>query len=502
MNIIRGNAFSLPLKDSSVHCVVTSPPYYGLRRYSGLDDDHYGLEPELDCLGWARGERCNRCYVCHTVEVFKELWRVLHPTGVIFLNIGDAYAGSWGNYGGQNRGKGKQREILNGSQAVNPAYDGLEQWRPPTSYSQANLKPKDLCLVPARVALALQAAGWWVRSDIIWQKPSCMPGSQTDRPTSSYEHVFLLAKNSTYYFDMSAVREPQTGNAHSRGTKLRPPKEASNTAAGNGHKDWDKYTSFNGDMGGRALRDVWTINSEPNSWATCENCHYVSERWPKCPWCGGAVVNESQARFGPKDNAGIRPTNVTETGGLHTEEYRGRNSIYLPSGYDECPRCHGRQTCPRCRGTKITAHYAAFPTALPELCIKAGTSEKGVCGECGAPWIRTTETKYLSAPNYKANEIDRYNAGRGRNVKRMGDGKEVSTLSWQPFCSHNAPVVPAIVLDCFAGSGSTLIAAERLGRRSIGIELSPSYIRIAQARGSQRSLFTSAVAAPPRIVQE
>lgn len=153
LDVLRG------LPGESVHCCVTSPPYYGLRDY-GVDGQ-LGLEKTPDE------------YVAKMVDVFREVRRVLRNDGTCWVNLGDSYAGSWGNYGGQNRGKGKQREIVNGSQVEQKAYEGKEYWKPPTASNLGNgLKPKDLIGVPWRVALALQADGWWLRQDIIW----CLSG--------------------------------------------------------------------------------------------------------------------------------------------------------------------------------------------------------------------------------------------------------------------------------------------------------------------------------------
>jgi hypothetical protein len=129
------------------------------------------------------------------------------------------------------------------------------------------------------------------------------------------------------------------------------------------------------------------------------------------------------------------------------------------------------------------AHFATYPTALVEPCIKAGTSEKGSCPTCGAPWLRVTETEYLSAPTYKQAGADQLlTEGRNRNVTRLGDGKNVTTTGWQASCTHDLAPVPCTVLDPFAGAGTTLLVADRLQRDAIGIELSPTYAAMARRR--------------------
>jgi len=254
------------LPDNSVHCCVTSPPYWGLRRYlpEGHEDKH--LECGL--------EDTPEAYVARMVEVFREVRRVLRDDGTCWINLGSSYAGSWGNYGGQNRGKGTQRAIEKGSQVDNRAYDGTASMKPPTasfggsdasrspllwrapacgtdgtspkspplvvrtqgkeSFFSAcgrsdckgvgkcglcwcslaipslNVKAKDLVSIPQLVAFALQADGWYLRQDVIWHKPGPMPESVTDRCTKAHEYVFLLAKSERYFYDADAISEEAT----------------------------------------------------------------------------------------------------------------------------------------------------------------------------------------------------------------------------------------------------------------------------------------------------
>lgn len=183
------------LPSESVQCCVTSPPYWGLRDYGHANQIGQEATPEL--------------FVQTMVEVFREVRRVLKADGTCWLNLGDSYFGSWGNYSGGNRGKeGGQREIGKGSQVPNPAYDGLEKMRPPTSLKHPSLKPKDIVGIPWRVAFALQADGWYLRQDIIWAKPNPMPESVTDRCTKSHEYIFMLSKSERYLWNQDAIAEP------------------------------------------------------------------------------------------------------------------------------------------------------------------------------------------------------------------------------------------------------------------------------------------------------
>lgn len=178
--ILQGDALAVlrTLPAESVHCCVTSPPYYGLRDY-GVPGQ-IGLEASVEE------------YVARLVEVFAEVRRVLRSDGTLWLNLGDSYANDekWGGVTGGKHAKGLHGEAV----GRNRRHTGL--------------KPKDLIGIPWRVAFALQEAGWWLRSDIIWAKRNCMPESVTDRPTRSHEYIFLLAKAERYYYDAAAIREP------------------------------------------------------------------------------------------------------------------------------------------------------------------------------------------------------------------------------------------------------------------------------------------------------
>lgn len=197
------------LPDGSVHCCVTSPPYWGLRDY-GVEGA-IGLERVADCQGWATGAPCGECHVCHIVAVFREVRRVLRADGTCWLNYGDCYATGAGKVG-NCPGGGEQGERWKGNRGDRPGSpkhtDGaMGPTTQPNRLPQSGLKPKDLVLMPSRVALALQADGWWVRSDIIWAKSNPMPESVTDRPTTSHEPLFLLSKRQSYYYDSFSIRE-------------------------------------------------------------------------------------------------------------------------------------------------------------------------------------------------------------------------------------------------------------------------------------------------------
>ena len=243
-HVHQGNVFDvLPtLPDASVDCCVTSPPYWGLRDYGtasweggdaacahrvgGQVQDAKapgaittGVRPGVDA------SMCRECgarrvdaqlgleptpaeYVENMVRVFREVRRVLKDDGTLWLNLGDSYAGSWGAQSRQgDTGQMSGRSVISAQQIAAAAK------RDRCTGSLTNtpgLKAKDLCGIPWRVAFALQADGWYLRSDLIWHKPNPMPESVTDRPTKAHEYLFLMSKSERYYYDKDAIADPAT----------------------------------------------------------------------------------------------------------------------------------------------------------------------------------------------------------------------------------------------------------------------------------------------------
>jgi DNA modification methylase len=188
------------LPDESVHCVVTSPPYWGLRNYNM--DGQIGLEATI----WEHIERL--------VAVFDEVRRVLRKDGVAFVNYGDAYAGSWG---AQSRGDvSLDRSTLNGGQI----YAAPKGTHTGSSKKTPGLKPKDRMLLPARLAIALCDAGWWLRDEIIWHKPNPMPSPGRGRTTPAHEMVYMLTRSAQYAFDQDAYREPASVSDWNDGSRV------------------------------------------------------------------------------------------------------------------------------------------------------------------------------------------------------------------------------------------------------------------------------------------
>jgi len=362
--------------DGTVQTCVTSPPYFGLRNYG--HEGQIGLEETPES------------YVAELVQVFREVRRVLRDDGTLWLNLGDSYSrGDRATVQGHNG-------ILKTEEA-DPRYNFVS----PSAQMGDHpvIKPKDLIGIPWRVAFALQADGWYLRSDIIWAKNAVMPESVRDRPTKAHEYIFLLTKNERYFYDDVAVKEPSVSEPHAPGNKHRtqPENKGSRDPALDPNRTW-------GSGGKRNRRTVWTIN---------------------------------------------------------------------PSPYRE-------------------AHFATFPEELPEVCIRAGTSEKGACPTCGAPWARVVAhgevlseggsdngsraVSLESVSPFKTKLIDSYNTGRMTHREKL-------TTGWEPTCTC-APLEPisCVVLDPFSGSGTTLAVAKMLRRDYLGVELNPEYHRLIEKR--------------------
>lgn len=270
------------LPAESVQCCVTSPPYWGLRDYG--HKDQIGLEATPEA------------FVETMVNVFREVWRVLKFDGTLWINLGDTYAGG-GNGGGGSFAKDGIRAAKPGTDKNVPARNGSRgvtvkskciergagRWGGGDVGRIPGYKPKDLMGIPWRVAFALQADGWWLRSDIVWHKPNPMPESVTDRPTRAHEYIFLLSKSGRYFYDTDAVKEPVSGDPEASRNRWdtkthripgqKPQKRVSRSG--------NKARKFRGDYGGvqgsrshqgfgipwegvtRNKLSVWTVATAP-----------------------------------------------------------------------------------------------------------------------------------------------------------------------------------------------------------------------------------------------
>ena len=236
MQIINSDALEAlrTLPDCCCSTCITSPPYYWLRDY-GVDGQ-IGLEdtPEQ--------------YIENLVKIFREVHRVLKDDGTLWVNIGDSYAGS---------GKGRNRDGVFKEKAENIQSAGQKKSRIRRTLEGCGLKRKDLIGIPWLLAFALRADGWYLRSDIIWQKPNAMPESVKDRPTRAHEYIFLLSKSSLYYYNAEAVKEPAVGFYNAA------PAGSNGTRKPNARRRGNSRGLAPNESGKRNRRSVWTIATRP-----------------------------------------------------------------------------------------------------------------------------------------------------------------------------------------------------------------------------------------------
>jgi len=258
MRLLQGNSVDVlkTLPSNSVQCCITSPPYYGLRSYLPVDHPDKPLELGLD--------ETPDAYITRLVEVFREVRRVLRDDGTLFLNLGDSYAG-----GKTGRDDADKEIRLRGNDGDTMREGDIYRYscsrKPPAGY-----KPKDLLGIPWMAAFALRTDGWYLRSDIIWQKVNPMPESVTDRPTKAHEYVFLLTKRDRYFYDEEAVREPNQinpnigwGRQRLNGENLHKYEARTHRAPERGG-DSDAFNTYNsGLLIGRNRRSVWSLSTKP-----------------------------------------------------------------------------------------------------------------------------------------------------------------------------------------------------------------------------------------------
>jgi DNA modification methylase len=226
------------LPDASVNCCVTSPPYFGLRDYGC--EGQMGLEATPDE------------FVAGMVALFREVRRVLRDDGTLWLNLGDSYAGSWGARGRGDDTNAARPDLEAKHGTAAPARNG---------FKDMGIKPKDQMMIPARVALALQADGWWLRDEIVWHKPRTTPNPVKDRTVSAHEMVYLLSKRAIYYFDYLAIEEPAdfAGSVRKAGKAFRDLEQADPNAARK-RPGADREITVRET---RRKRSVWSVSPSP-----------------------------------------------------------------------------------------------------------------------------------------------------------------------------------------------------------------------------------------------
>jgi DNA modification methylase len=581
--------------DDSIDLVVTSPPYWGLRDY-GSEPQIWGGKPDCEHewgeslpaaksghknIGFEErskqdyrggghkpaiaaeqhfpseaGQFCSKCgawigslglephpqiFIDHLVDICREIKRVLKPSGTFWLNLGDTYcsSGKWVNKELDDIGK-QNRSVEGGS--IDP-YSMRGKLKPDGGWIQ----PKQLLMMPARIAIALQHDGWILRNDIIWFKPNHMPSSVRDRLTNAYEHVFLLVKNRRYYFDLDAIRKP-----FSEGTFLRieqpnidnqpgGPKTAAlrgeSPESGNASRPIDMARELShkvarGERIGKNPGDVWDIEDEEltkhdravdRTYRSYTDPLHAKEYHPmgKNPgdiWeidtpntgARNRPPYKQNALYGDTPGNGNRPDDILE--GLAEKydtkfdettqynQYQQRmaqarregkphdNALGNPKGKN--PGDLWRIPTTPFPGT----HFATFPPNLIEPIIRAGCP-RWICSECGQPRTRITKPSPEYAKKLGRSVHDHVDDLKlGMRYDKVCNAEYV-TVGWST-CSCGGDWVPGVVLDPFAGSGTALRVARRLGRYFIGIEINPEY-----AEMCNRRVRTDSYTPPPEGVR-
>lgn len=558
--LYHGEASSVlsELAEESVDLCVTSPPFFALRDYQtgsweGGDTDCGHVEkqsPRRDSPGGFHNsqnnregqantratiiqyaEVCGRCgarrtdrqigresnpddYVEGLVAIFREVRRVLKPSGVLLLEIGDTYsAGSRGSYGGDGE-RPQSKQTKSGT---------------PTSYPSRPVIPelpgKNLIGIPWRLAFALQRDGWWLRGEYLWVRPNPMPSSARDRCTVAHSQVFHLTKQPTYFWDGFAIMEEAATDEKSRTKRrtVRPGIDVHGGGQGNGEMSWPQV--------GRNARNVWTIPTEPSGLAICPACRHFWPRNAPLEHCGVEVV-QHYAAFPPAlvekcitaatSERGVCPDcgapweRVVAEGepelAANTWSAEGAaDQDELATESSSLKHVRRRETTgwqPTCDCGGVDLRLIATPTGErvaddPSLVKgRAGYRRPRGDAEGTRPMTRYEQAKYAEQLD-RAGEMvrtamidevghDAFDHYRRTDFPNGARAIPPDVLDhwiargWLsrvevPAAASPEPV-PAVVLDPFCGSGTSLLAARKLGRRGIGIELNELYCEMTARR--------------------
>jgi len=530
------------LPDACVQCVVTSPPYWGLRDY-GVEGQ-IGLEPTPE-------EHVERM-----VEVFREVRRVLRDDGVLWLNYGDCYYTGGRGSPDADANRIKDPNSMQASHSANAIGCAANR------RDIKGMKPKDLVGMPWRIAFALQQPYYVgkIRSekDRIWlaamvEAEGCLfihkrkagqnNGQGYKRKSDTYGVGLEVASTDRAIVERckditgmgSICHQSPSQNGRRKQTiyrwnlrsnacrdiilELYPYFVAKKQEArlllfcppsgSDAEKAHESLKAIH--QGGPATIDFpepakelaalwepgWYLRSDV-IWSKCNpmpesatdrptksheyvflltkssryfyDADAIREPYAESTFKRAKSVNNAAAR---KDNG----TAINQRGLTAEQQTKAYSKVTETGGRNK------RSVWHIATQSFSEAHFATFPEALVEPCIKAGTSERGCCPECGAPLMRMVEKEYRSDPQYVKTDEDPILKGRNRNVMRMGDGVRVSTVGWQPTCTCNAgDPIPCVVLDPFGGSGTVAKVARDLGRSSILIEINPEYVQIAKKR--------------------
>jgi DNA modification methylase len=502
------------IPSGTVSCCVTSVPYWGLRSYnvpatvwggsaqcphvwtaevpvqsgSGLHRmpaNQTGGTKDFSQRATNQGQFCFHCsawrgclgleptpaqYLANMVAVFREVRRVLHSSGTLWLNIGDSYCSD----------------------------AGADRLPSTTGGPLEGLRAKDLVMMPARLALALHENAWWLRCQIPWLKSNPMPESCTDRPGSSVEYIYLLAKSEAYFYDREAVRINSSGNGHDRGQGVNP-------------KAMGPNSGMKRDRDPSHQSAVQIKHRQNRSFSAAVHAVVPTRSRRNTDWFFASLESYTRGFQGLLVDGAADPLALL----VNPQPFSLEMCV-------QCKTCYAqreyrkleldgktRRCC--CGASEWISHFATFPEQMVTPCILAGTSEHGRCKACGAPYERVIERARVgdwhpdperkhdagavngTAKWAKSGAVDARNgmklqssAGTGSHTKENPPAP--ATLGWRPTCSHplfESEIVPCVVLDPFSGSGRTGLAANRHGRDFIGIEANGHYVRMAEWQKSK-----------------
>lgn len=515
--ILQGTSTHIDLPDKSVHTIITSTPYWGQRAYgtnpeiwdltdmapkeckeegrhiwvsageiinrggspNTLSEKQLSNPGSVDAIRSQAGQFCAIChawkgelgsepspelFIKHLVQVFREAKRVLRNDGTCWINIGDSYSGSL--KGVDDNGKqypgGELQQNNVGSMGV---------WH--ADWEALGMKPKDMIGIPAMLAQALKADGWYWRAFFPWVKPNGMPGSQDDRPTMNIEWWIMLSKRRRYYYDQEAIKLParfgsKERKARSKAThKTSPDNQVNGNRPLSGHMNSVVPASQNFHRESGKVLETQVPGQVPQHRADREDSDPDGLRIRRASdwWFESVDIAIDQLQVQ------LNHLRMVKRGGLMLNEEGDPLAVIAATG------------------STGDEHYAAYPVKLIEPMILASTSEKGVCPKCGAPWIRQVEEiSRMPWDDRKAAGAQTGSTEKGMGVN-LGEGMphELGTYSvtvgWIPSCKHvDLEPVPATVADMFCGTGTTGAAALILGRRAVLQEIKDEYIAITVKR--------------------
>ncbi len=405
--LVRADALRIPLADESVDLIMTSPPYFALRSYK----DH-----GVPYAGQIGSEETPQAFLGALWAVTAECWRVLKPSGVLAVNLGDRRSGSGNGPPGASAVIADRGRLGRGSDRFDRA----------ASFG----RPRSRMLLPHRFAMGCEdgfadpdGKGWIVLQDLVWAKLNPLPESVADRCRDSHEYIFLLAKGPGFFAAVDEVREPYVAKANGSvfgGAKAVGTDDlATSSARRQGHNTHDRLNPL-----GKIPGSVWSISSEPL-----------------------VVPDEARERL------------------------------------------------------NLTDHFAAFPTEVARRLI-LGWSPRGICVKCAAPRRPVADRSLESTghTNRRTGEAKRDRDGakdsdRGFNAAGRTVGRAVVTITgYACGCKDaSAPTRPAVVLDPFVGTGTTVLVANALGRLGVGLDLSADYLRLARWRVAESGHHHKAV---------